>query len=79
MKQGQSRIKIFFKNLLAAGFDVRNLAGIKICAIGEKTAQSIFNYGIKVDKVPAKFVAEEVVKMFTKEEIKDKYLITKWN
>ena len=42
----------FFENLLRNHFDVRILAGIKIAAIGEKTAEVLKSYGIVADIVP---------------------------
>lgn len=68
-------VEIFFKNLFKENLDSRSLTGIKIYAIGEKTAQSILNFGIKVDKVPSKFVSEEIIKMFSSSEIKDKNIL----
>ncbi len=47
--------------------DIRDLKGVKICAIGSKTASAIKKYGIKVDLVPKKFNAEGLIEAFTKE------------
>jgi uroporphyrinogen III methyltransferase/synthase len=44
--------------------DIRELKGIKICAIGEKTAKAVSRYGIKVDLVPDEFRAEGLLKAF---------------
>jgi uroporphyrinogen III methyltransferase/synthase len=54
--------KYFIKRLLVKERDIRDLKGIKICAIGTKTAQAIRNYGIKVDLVPEEFNAEGLIK-----------------
>ena len=42
----------FFENLFRNHFDVRILAGIKIAAIGEKTAEVLKDYGIVADILP---------------------------
>jgi uroporphyrinogen III methyltransferase/synthase len=54
--------KYFIQRLLDSGKDIRDLKGIKICAIGTKTAEKIKNYGIKVDLVPEEFNAEGLIK-----------------
>jgi uroporphyrinogen III methyltransferase/synthase len=51
----------FMQRLLYINKDVRDLKGIKICAIGTKTADSIKNYGIKVDLIPEEFNAEGLI------------------
>ena len=55
----------FLERLLEKGRDIRDLKGIKICAIGAKTAGIIRNYGIKVDLIPNEFNAEGLVKAFS--------------
>jgi len=54
--------KYFMQRLLDKNRDIRDLRGIKICAIGTKTAEAIRNYGIKVDLIPEEFNAEGLVK-----------------
>ncbi len=56
----------FFRHLLESGKDVRDLKGVKICAIGPATAGGIERYHIKVDCKPPKFVAESVVEELKK-------------
>ncbi|MCL4456577.1 MAG: uroporphyrinogen-III C-methyltransferase [Nitrospirae bacterium] len=58
--------KYFMQRLLDKGKDIRDLKGIKICAIGTKTAEKIKNYGIKVDLVPEEFNAEGLIEAFCK-------------
>ncbi|MDD6188310.1 MAG: uroporphyrinogen-III C-methyltransferase [Clostridiales bacterium] len=43
---------IFFGRLNAAGKDARALAGLKLAAIGPKTASALAQYGLKADLVP---------------------------
>jgi len=54
-------VKYFFKRLFDRGRDIRDLKGIRICAVGSKTAAAINNYGIKVDLVPEEFNAEGLI------------------
>ncbi len=58
--------KYFFDRLIENGRDIRELIGIKICAIGTKTAQRIRSHGIKVDLIPEKFNAEGLIKTINK-------------
>ncbi|MBM4053833.1 MAG: uroporphyrinogen-III C-methyltransferase [Planctomycetes bacterium] len=51
----------FFQRLFDLGKDVRDIKGIKICAIGPATAGGIEKYHIRVNCKPPKFVAESVV------------------
>lgn len=57
--------KYFMQRLLDKNRDIRDLRGIKICAIGTKTAEAIRNYGIKVDLIPEEFTAEGLIKAFS--------------
>jgi uroporphyrinogen III methyltransferase/synthase len=57
-------VKYFFRRLFEKGTDIRELKGIKICAIGSKTASMINKFGIQVDLVPEKFKAEGLIKSF---------------
>ncbi|TAN28996.1 MAG: uroporphyrinogen-III C-methyltransferase [Actinomycetota bacterium] len=50
----------FFKFL----HDARDMAGVKVAAIGEGTAREISNYNIVADLVPSRFVAEALVAEF---------------
>ncbi|HWJ02244.1 MAG TPA: uroporphyrinogen-III C-methyltransferase [Verrucomicrobiae bacterium] len=54
-------VEFFFKRLRDLGKDIRELAGIKLCAIGPATKQAVENYQLLVDLVPDEFVAEGVL------------------
>lgn len=54
----------FLRRLMEKGRDIRDLKGIRICAIGSKTAGVIKSYGIKVELIPDEFNAEGLVKAF---------------
>lgn len=59
-------VKYFFKRFFDRNRDIRDLKGIKICAIGSKTAKEIRKYGIKTDLVPDEFHAEGLIEAFVK-------------
>lgn len=54
-------VRVFFDKYFKLGKDIRDMAGIKIAAVGTKTQDAIEKYGIRVDLVPAKFVGEELI------------------
>ena len=60
----QNAIKWFFHRYYELGKDIRDLHGIKICAVGKKTADAIRQMGIRVDLVPEKFRAEGLIEAF---------------
>ncbi|MBI3592544.1 MAG: uroporphyrinogen-III C-methyltransferase, partial [Nitrospirae bacterium] len=47
--------------------DVRDMKGIKVCAIGAKTAEAVRKYGMKIDLIPDEFNAEGLIKVFTQQ------------
>jgi uroporphyrinogen III methyltransferase / synthase len=57
----------FVRRFIERDKDIRDLKGIKICAIGAKTAEAIRHYGLKVDLVPDEFNAEGLIAAFIKE------------
>ncbi len=57
-------VKYFFKRYFEKDKDIRELKGVKICAIGTKTASEIRKYGLKVDMVPEDFRAEGLIEAF---------------
>ena len=48
----------FFKQLFAAGYDVRVLAGKKIASVGKITEKKLLEYGIRCDYVPEDHTGE---------------------
>ncbi|GAB4484271.1 MAG: uroporphyrinogen-III C-methyltransferase [Thermodesulfovibrionales bacterium] len=56
----------FFERLFAKGIDIRELKGLKVCAVGSKTAEAVNRYGIVVDLVPEEFNAEGLIKAILK-------------
>jgi uroporphyrinogen III methyltransferase/synthase len=61
-----SGLKFFMQRFLVKGLDIRDLKGIKLCAIGTKTEEAMRNYGLKVDIVPEEFNAEGLVSAIVK-------------
>ncbi len=52
-------VDYFMNSLLATG-DVRDLHGVRLCAVGPSTASRLHRYGIRVDLMPAEFRAEAI-------------------
>jgi uroporphyrinogen III methyltransferase/synthase len=57
----------FMRRIIDRDKDIRDLKGIKICAIGDKTAATIRKSGLRVDLVPDEFNAEGLIEAFIKE------------
>ncbi len=51
----------FFDRIFALGKDIRDLKGVKICAIGPATSKRITDLHLNVDCKPPKYVAESIV------------------
>ena len=60
-------VKYFFERLREHNKDIRELKGVKLCAIGPKTKESLEQYGLLVEYVPGEYRAEQIV-----EGLKDK-------
>ncbi len=58
-------VNYFFKRFFEKARDIRDLKGIKICAIGTKTAKEIKKYGIKINLIPEEFHAEGLIEAFS--------------
>ena len=65
-------VKYFFRRLFEKGVDIRELKGLKICAIGTKTAAELQRLGLRVDLVPEEFRAEGLIDAFIKESSRSK-------
>jgi uroporphyrinogen III methyltransferase / synthase len=57
-------VDAFFGRLRQAGKDSRALASLKIAVVGQKTAQSLQQYGITPDFIPPNFIADALVSNF---------------
>ncbi|RMD83739.1 MAG: uroporphyrinogen-III C-methyltransferase [Candidatus Dadabacteria bacterium] len=54
-------VRAFFDALVERGHDLRELAGVRIAAIGPATAGAIRRLGLQVDAVPGEFRAEALL------------------
>lgn len=50
-----------FMSRLTAGADVRELKGVRICAVGPSTASRLLRYGVRADLMPSEYRAEAVM------------------
>lgn len=55
-------VTFFFNRLRTLNYDIRDLAGIRICAIGPQTAKALQSMTLKIDYVPGEYQAEEIIK-----------------
>ncbi len=53
-------VEVLFKQLDASGLDTRALAGVKVAAVGDKTAEALRAHGVRADAVPKGFVQEKL-------------------
>ena len=58
-----SAVGSFMAKLFAAG-DVRDLKGVRLCAIGPSTASRLQQYGIRVDLIPAEYRTDSLLTAF---------------
>jgi uroporphyrinogen III methyltransferase/synthase len=61
-------VKYFMARLLEKGVNLDLLSGLRVCAIGPKTASAVREYGLWVDLTPEEFNAEGLVAAFIAEE-----------
>jgi uroporphyrinogen III methyltransferase / synthase len=65
-------VHFFMERLRSAGRDVRDLHGVRVAAIGPKTAEALDQCGLRPDLVPKEYRAESILKGLSREEIKGK-------
>lgn len=56
-------VRFFRERLLTRHIDIRNLHGKALYAIGPKTAERLWEWGLKVERLPEVFQAEGIVSM----------------
>lgn len=54
-------VQFFFRRLGHRGRDIRDLAGIKVCAIGPQTAKALQALALRVDYIPEEYKAEAII------------------
>ena len=57
----------FMRHLLAGAGDVRDLKGVRLCAVGPATAESLSRYGIRTDLVPEEYRGDAVVRAMSQD------------
>ncbi|MDP2690519.1 MAG: uroporphyrinogen-III synthase, partial [Deltaproteobacteria bacterium] len=65
-------VRYFFERLTKLGYDLRELKGVKICAIGPMTEKAVRELYINVDLVPKEYRAEAILSSLGKRGIKGK-------
>ncbi|HUR79171.1 MAG TPA: uroporphyrinogen-III C-methyltransferase [Thermoanaerobaculia bacterium] len=61
-------VSAFFARLFAAGKDVRALAGTKIAAVGQSTADDLRARGVNPDAVPERFISTELLPLLAADQ-----------
>jgi uroporphyrinogen III methyltransferase/synthase len=67
-------VRFFLEHLDRSPHDLRSLKA-KICAIGPSTRRAIEDLHLKVDLMPAEYVAESLVALFASEQLKGKRIL----
>jgi uroporphyrinogen III methyltransferase / synthase len=65
-------VRYFIERLHFLDKDIRELKGVRLYAIGPKTAKAVKDLGIKVDVVPENYVAESLLESIGKEPLDGK-------
>ncbi|UCG14842.1 MAG: uroporphyrinogen-III C-methyltransferase [Deltaproteobacteria bacterium] len=65
-------VRFFFKRVEELGEDVRLLRGIRLGAIGPKTAAGLRERGLRIDLVPSEYRAEAVIEALAESEVRGK-------
>ena len=60
-------VKVFLSQIYELGFDIRDLKGPRICAIGPATAAEAESRGMRVSAVPPEYRAEAVAEILCRE------------
>ncbi len=68
-------VEFFMKRLIAKGGDLRKLKGVKIGAIGPKTAEAVHQFGLVPDLVPKYFQAEAILEGLHTEALEGKRIL----
>jgi len=63
-------VRFVFKRLEALGKDVRALRGLRLAAIGPKTARALQERGLRLNLVPSEYRAEAVIEALGEAEIR---------
>jgi len=61
-------VQFFFERLFAKGKDVRALAGTRVAAVGQVTANELRSRGIAPDVVPERFISTELLPLLAEDQ-----------
>lgn len=64
----ENGVRAFFQRLFAKGKDVRALAGTKVAAVGQSTAEDLRARGIQPDVVPERFISSELLPLLPQDQ-----------
>lgn len=62
-------VRCFMERLTAGGGDVRDLKGVRLGAIGPKTAEALEAFGLRLDLVPGEYRAEAILDVLQGEDL----------
>jgi uroporphyrinogen III methyltransferase/synthase len=68
-------VEAFFCRLAFLKKDLRDLAGLRLGAVGEATAQALKNRGLQVDRIPEKFSGKDLALSFPKSSVLKKHIL----
>jgi uroporphyrinogen III methyltransferase/synthase len=63
-------VSFFFLRLRERGKDIRSLKGVKLCAVGPKTAEALQDHSLTADLIPSEFKAEGVLAALGGEQVR---------
>ncbi len=63
-------VRFFFRRMREREMDIRSLQGIRICAVGPRTAESLAEHSLRADLVPQEFKAEGVLAALGGQQVK---------
>jgi uroporphyrinogen III methyltransferase/synthase len=62
-------VRFFMQRLWNSGSDVRELKGVRLAAIGPKTAEAIETFGLRPDLIPKEYRAESILEALAGEDL----------
>ncbi|MGV8074519.1 MAG: uroporphyrinogen-III C-methyltransferase [Syntrophobacteraceae bacterium] len=68
-------VRYFVDRLWDSGLDVRELKGVRLAAIGPKTADELRKFGMRPDLVPEEYRAEALIDGLSGEDLKGKSIL----
>ena len=65
----QNAVDFLWRALEAKGLDARALGGVRLAAVGEKTAAALWSHGLRADRVAKGCGAEGLVSLFAQDDL----------